>query len=808
MDKIKVSLTTGSGQQIVSPDDLTEVIPADGLSIDDERIAGIDNFQIDARRAKVTVKLLNKNRAFNDSLKSYLTDPDKLIQTLPDVKEYINCLVFDHERILDLFSEERLFDRHFQGLQQSWDEDATWRMLCVQSPMMLGIIYQCLVLAYHRIAYFESARFSPAGIDKICSMLLKMCVLDTGIEINEDGSNIDEIARTYLNSIFDGYGEIEANGHNILGSLLRYSFFHSMTTSGSSTYSDTITPAIRAFADGLVRNNQYVLWFRMKNSDGQDTYFSKDIIQPTPYGDCIAIALYLSSIIKFDLFKQCQNLYFNFNQDVNNCLIERFSPNVDDSDSEEDSRGTFVPFYRMREVILSRDIHLGNLTPEVMYFGSDSQSPVSACNRFLDTLTIDTYSIPFLKKDFGIPGSGMQVGKTQTRTESEETENGIQVVTVNPENIPSESLFVPVERTFGLRRLTQEQLDDGGLVETFIPNPLLTSTKFKFYIENVKPVQIFADMDSKSILKTGNWNSDTNWMYFDNIFVEERVLGANEDAFVDNIPIFDLETGETTDNYGLYIYREYFTKYFTKEKSSFMDAYLQVMVGNKLMFTGIVDYSTVSITKNSITFDAIDAIGVLVDNIQKIGNVLEFSQFDTGDHITADKRAGTTIGDFLSAIVKNPFPYSTMLKNPDFTIPDDSFGIHNKVINEISAQDAFLMAVQCCKQLLASDTSGKIDFMDVFTGERKIIDGEIISRTESQSIDRDVFDIDKIKTISGYARFAPEIVAYYMAMRELSTKEIQLEVYGQQEEIKILDNIEVDGEMYVVTEKNVVFRSK
>lgn len=798
MDKITVALVDGNDSNIVDAEALTEVIPMNGLSLDNDRIVGLDNFQVEAKRAKISVRLLNKNQAFNKALKSYLTNPENLIRTIPGTKERISCLAFDHSRLMSIFSEKKLFERHFANLTQTWSAEATAGDLYVQSSMMLGIIYQCMIMArHHTLSGSLNSSYSIASMDTICSMFLKMFSLSTGIIVNHTGSNISMIVTNYLNSLKDGYGTTDK-----VDAFIKFSWLYRIMFDGPEGYSTHLMPSIiEEFANNLVRNNVNVTRFCVKSSNGMWVWVDKDSIPDTQEGHCICIALYLSSIIKYDLFRQLQTIYFNNNQDPLQCLIDRHYNNSLEAMYRV---GVFAPFYNMYEAVLSCNIYSENLTPTTvtMVPGDNGLIAISVKNRILDEIATSGSNISFCTKNFGF--TGVQVGKTQVRTESGQTESGMDVVTLSPENISTDSLFVPVQRMFGIRALTQEQIDNGGLY--YIPGNNVTSQSYKFYLENIKHNELFSQDDSESILKTGGW-TNTNWMYFDHIYVTERVLTENEQTYVDNVPMFDIENGEAVDNFGLYIYRDYFQSFYSKEKSRFLNAYLKVSLGNTLLFTGIVDFTTVEIDRKSISFEAVDAIGVLIDNLEKMDNFICFSQFDTGNYITANRRAGTTLKAFLEAIVRSPFPYRTRFVNPQFSAPDVD-GINNKILKDITASEAFVMAVQCCKRLLFADAHGRIDFADVLNGQYKTIDGSVLSISERQELDRDTFNMDKLKSIAGYNHFAPDIVSYYMGIRQMATKELNIEVYGQQDEIKVLDNIEVDGEMYVVTEKNFLLRSK
>ena len=116
--------------------------------------------------------------------------------------------------------------------------------------------------------------------------------------------------------------------------------------------------------------------------------------------------------------------------------------------------------------------------------------------------------------------------------------------------------------------------------------------------------------------------------------------------------------GEESDEYGLYLYSDFFEKYYTKTKSNLMHLYAHLYSGNNLIYRGIIDYTTVvhNVRDNTLSFEATDAIGVLIENLRKLSSFINFSQFDTGDMVTADPRAGSTIGQFIKTVINNPLP--------------------------------------------------------------------------------------------------------------------------------------------------------
>jgi hypothetical protein len=302
---------------------------------------------------------------------------------------------------------------------------------------------------------------------------------------------------------------------------------------------------------------------------------------------------------------------------------------------------------------------------------------------------------------------------------------------------------------------------------------------------------------------------ETNWMYFDSIKCKERVLHPDEDTFVDNIPVFDLEDETQVDDYGLYIYRDYFQKYYTKSASNITDIPVQLKDAStdKVLFTGLVDFNTVQISKKAITFEAIDAIGLLVDNARKLNGIVHFSQFDTGgDGTVAEKKAGTTLKQFAETLIRTPFPYQHSLASNSFDIGNND-GLENKLLDTIETDKAIVMAIQCAKKLLYVDGTGKIQLGSVLGDNIATIDGQIITESISQNTDIDELEFDQLKKVAGYNRFLPSIVSFYKSINYNYKERIDMEIYGQTSEIKLLDKIIYKSKEYFVMEKNINIRN-
>ena len=335
------------------------------------------------------------------------------------------------------------------------------------------------------------------------------------------------------------------------------------------------------------------------------------------------------------------------------------------------------------------------------------------------------------------------------------------------------------------------------------------ATQYYFYLDNINFSQIFASNNNTAFCLAGF--TDTNWIYFDKIIGHEILLGDNPVTLCsDNIPVYDEDSGDENDNFGLYIYRDFFDKYYVKNKSNLMNIYGKITMGDETIYRGVVDFNSVSIGRNSLSFELIDSIGITVENINKLESFVEFSQFEsmTGG-VIADKRAGSSIGDLINSAISTPCPYSHALNNQNFDIGDNA-GIEHKILDEMSAETGFINAIQCSKSLIYVNQNGVPDITgNILTdGNAATIDGDILSIETSQRVSSETFNIDNLKNIAGFNQFVPDIVKFYMQTRNNYSVEKNIEIYGQTSEINLLDRITIDDKTYIVINKGIDLRNK
>ena len=131
----------------------------------------------------------------------------------------------------------------------------------------------------------------------------------------------------------------------------------------------------------------------------------------------------------------------------------------------------------------------------------------------------------------------------------------------------------------------------------------------------------------------------------------------------------------------------------------------------------------------------------------------------------------------------------------------DMDGFNNKVLEEISAEDAFIIGVQMSKKLLlVNHTICNIELQTINESvtSTTIADESIISLEYQQEVGGEVFSIDKLKKVAGFDKIAPSIAAYYNSIMLKYRKTISLELFMQNNDINVLDRIFVRDKYYIV----------
>lgn len=755
--------------------DYSRLVPKDSLTIDGEKLAGIDDFTIDARRCKAEIRLLNTNQSENQDIIDALTDTTRLLKDGMKTED-VPALLFSNEKAHEAFSRERLFTIDKWSGYHTWDyADGT---IAVQSIVLRNIFYNTL----KRPMAGGSNGNGDDFFNNLTAMFVAAILNHSSVPITTPL----EIGHVYL-YIRERMGYNGSEITDISNAVLPFLQYHAYNRAQAYEQIDNLYVILSTYF-GEGRPIEDVVYIN-ESSGATTTYSGNQYVDNTnPDIDSKAwmIADFFASLFSIDDYNSLVMSY-----QVNNMAGQKLSRQTVFWEDGEPYPGAikssyYTPFYQNRQVVMGGYV----VTEEILY--SNRPTFMKASN----SIYIETCS-PHQE-------SGLQIGKIQTKTMSSETDGQVPILTENEGYMEYWNNFIPVERTYYI-----------DPIHYFNPN--FDNDVFSLYLDNIRINELLSMPDS-FLFTTGF--TETNWMYFDSIKCKERILSPGfvddngwlvlpENMCFDKIPVFDLEDKSQVDNYGLYIYRDYFQKYYTKSASNVTDIPLQVKNAStgEILFTGLIDFNTVERTKKAITFEAIDAIGLLVDNARKLNGIVHFSQFDTGGYGTiAEKKAGTTLKQFAETLIRMPFPYQHSLASDSFDIGNND-GLENKLLDTIETDKALVMAIQCAKKLLYVDGTGKIQLGSVLGDNTATIDGQIIAESISQNTDIDELEFDQLKKVAGYDRFLPSIVSFYKSINYNYKERIDMEIYGQTSEIKLLDKIIYKSKEYFVMEKNINIRN-
>lgn len=741
--------------------DYSRLVPKDSLTIDGEKLAGIDDFTIDARRCKAEIRLLNTNQSENQTIIDSLTDTTRLLKDGMETED-VSAILFSNAKAVQAFDKERLFTIDKWSGNHTWDYgDGT---IAVQSIVLRNIFYNTL----KRPMVGGSNGNGDDFFNNLTAMFVAAILNHYSVPITTPLSMSHVYQYISDRMGYTGYEIIQ-----ISFSVFSFLEYHVFNRETAYKRIDELYDALSLHfgAGNLIEEVVYTdeaYGTTTTDSGGQYAATQTYNIDSKAW----MIADFFASIFSIEDYNSLVTSYQLNNMTGQKLSRQTIGWNVNAYTVSKNRDSYYTPFYLNRQVVMGGYVS----TKEILY------SNISTFMKASNSIYIKTCSP---KQE-----SGLQIGRTQTKTMSSDTDNQIPISIENEGYINEYwNNYIPVERTYYIEPI-------------YYFNPNLDNDVFSLYLDNINVNELLSRHDS-FLFTTGF--TETNWMYFDSIKCKERILLPDEDTFVDSIPVFDLEDESQLDNYGLYIYRDYFQKYYTKANSSVTDILVQLKdtSNNKVLFTGLIDFNTVQISKKAITFEAIDAIGLLVDNARKLNGIVHFSQFDTGgDGTIAEKKAGATLKQFIKTLVRTPFPYQHSLASSSFDIGNND-GLENKLLDTIDTDKAIIMAIQCAKKLLYVDGTGKIQTDSVLGYRTATIDGQIIEENISQNTDIDELEFDQLKKVAGYDKFLPSIVSFYKSINYRYKKRIDLEIYGQTSEIKLLDKIIYKSKEYFVMEKNI-----
>ena len=788
MAKIRVSLKkknpNGSGLiDIVSQNTLSSIIEHNGISIDEEKLQGIDNFSISERRANCTIKRIHNMPAV-DRIIDEITNKNNLIQDLFDKEDMFttsHVCKFSGKALLEKTSDDVLFRRK---LEDSLETNLASKLFVVQSQEFYDIVYTAFmdtmsypkgntipypsihktykidniefnVTAYQLLAFFAKICLDSYGSTNVSSLgQAKTATIDY---FNNMATGLGDTIEGYLNSVVLESDGIFTEYYNF--SYLYIPFYRSTNASINTMYG--IINEIMLFLGGVnfkVLMPGHTVAMDLPIGDSVDTI-------------CRQAAIFFSSMLPYDKFYSIRSDLALANGDDSSMRLD-FHP----------LKGvSYVPFYHSIEAVRR---YVGGVYKNIFW---DSEL---ATQDIISVLPDKLYGI----------NDKIMLGKPQKMTSEETTEQNIPVNLIIPnglqEEFDNEDLFVPVSRSYYPKE------------SPFFNNISLIPYYGEHIIDDVNVSEIYSEPNDSFFYMTQYVN--TNWMYFDNFECRESYSPNN--GRVDNIPVFFPNNQNLVDTFGSYIYDDYYQNYYTVEPSNLMDIVIEIYKNNTKIYSGLVDFSSVKITRQTIEFSATDAVGLLIENLRKMNKVVTFSQFDKFNNLAADTRAGSTIQDFLNTIIYQPFPYRPSHGFKSFNVfgTDNSF-LRNKVLEEISTEDAFVAGIQSSKKLLRCDGNGVISIHDIdfdSASYTNILEENIVSTSYVQSIENDAFNPEKIKKIAGHSLYAPEISSKYLMFRNKIKNSINITVVGNNN-IKVLDKIKALNKFGIVVQvKDDIFRNR
>lgn len=374
-------------------------------------------------------------------------------------------------------------------------------------------------------------------------------------------------------------------------------------------------------------------------------------------------------------------------------------------------------------------------------------------------------------------------------------------------NTPDENVYFGSVQV----KTVEENQDKKNLV--FIPheNPYPEDNIFQpvhrlYKVFNEEEVAIYSDNIDMQILFINNWQNfllapcmyqETNWIYFD--YVEIKEYGCNynipSQVYFDPIPIFDVDEDMQPD--GSYVYAENFNKYFTQAPSKLTNIVVTLTDDNNIIYRGLIDITSVSKSKKSISFTATDYIGLLAENIKALDGCIAWAQYSR--NLSSDVAlpyCGTTINAFIKFLLRGGvFGMFHTTIYPDFT--------KNKLLKDISTNDAFIIAIQCLKKLVVCNyQNNSIEFVDIDKDSAPI---EILSE---QIIDKKLTIVDNycerfnpelLKNLAGFEKIISDVMAFYNGLFTNKNMAIELELLSEGlTQIKTLDKIRIDSIVCIV----------
>lgn len=828
--------------KLVNSDVLSAAIKQGGITLDDEAVQGAYNLVFNERRMKVQVELLAHQPDFNRELVDELTQARRLDDFTVDSDNFkmANSIIYDKKKILEAFSNERMWGNAYEHPDMFCTfspMQAGLGKLIPHSAMMVEIIFASLVSLVDRRTenqeydmrdwlrqdkyYYELVELREGlppsehtmikrrkpkyeirfredkpkyeffrSFYNIIDFLMRGMEIENGAEYAGEYQALDagETLKTYLADILPelaGFDAFAANDDNWQSNEVRSTLPPGIHTTVKilSSYR-TLSVLFRGMhfvrLDGKSNQVGYPApaWrlldlFLCSISEAKEIAGQPHLMFANKIGvvSCyyhqvstnwmLRIAMFLASILKYswhesESIRYVRNGYMrtSLSKSANytNCCLWHQNRHV--------LRGT-VGFTQSAQVVQG---HWSNYNVHI----SSSYDLITRCVlKINDIKCLKNITYP------ASPENNVYFGKVQVRTFSDnEDERPNFIAHDNP--YPEESLFQPVKRVY-------VHATDG--------------VEYDLFCDNIDLDTLSASHIDDFALATCGF-AGKNWLYFDNIDVRE--YGCNYDnpteTYFDPIPIFDVRTDALQD--GTYAYADHFKKFFTSEPSRLTEIITTLYDDNVPIFLGLLDFSSIAWDRRRVSFTATDAIGVIAENIKAITGCIAWAEYSSNltSH-AALPYCGTTIHGFMNFILRGGvFGVFKNLEVPQF--------INNKLLNDISAETAFTVAVQCLRKLVRCNyRDSSIEFVDIDGGAEPTVIPE--DRVVSQSFSmvdnyRDRFSGEALEGVAGKEALIKDVSLFYNQLFTNKNTTVSAEILGEGLNIKVLDKISIGSMICIV----------
>lgn len=700
-----------NGLQLIGSSRLKTNIEKGSISLSESRLQGLDDYSIEERRLELTVRRTQRDKF--DDLIGELTDNDNRLQDQLPVSDgteeglnNINAFLFSKDDVLRQTSYDTLFSNPASG--QIYDH-ATKTFQCGSKELVEMLYY---VLSEPYPPENKSCTMNSPGIVNIGGRSIVtsqgelLAFFARGIQID---ANLNKNNATIADTITAFTNYVIANIHEDLisdtdsyrpGSGWVYNEWvcaNSLLDTRQHVYSNyssgswRIFQYVRKIAHRILKEGIGEYATNIKFVDGKQT-----LAVTNSYGTVannhinLIAAMFLAAIIKRGWLETVSNEWIANGRSWDNTRLNNTSFY---------NKGLHYWSYcfpsRSAALIFRRDMY------------SNKNYTIFMPNNYnQDACQPKIVNIPVIKHDThnALNERFRLFGKRQRRTyEGEEPSQVDTSFFIMPGNETAynadDSYFKPVIRYYKLKNYGVYQNVD-------------TAVNVRTYVDNVDWAAIVGNRQGSYLATCAE--TESAWMYFNNLKCYEMYDASSDAPYnhgFDFIPVFDTENPDLQNEYGEYIYADYFSKYYTRERSNLMNLTITITQDGQLIYTGIIDYASVKIQRDRLSFSATDAIGLLIENVGKANEFVSFSQFDRNGIIRRDLRAGGAVADVVEAFIKDMIPYCPEgFIHSQIELPEI---LRNKLLEDINLEDALILSMQVSGNVLYAKPDGTIGIYQI-----------------------------------------------------------------------------------------------